>query len=172
MVQWYNALKQCHPYQNQLNVTLLRQILQSNRINSRKWLFCDNKNGNKSLICHLTEPLLQPKEPQQENFRIPYEDWQSEDRPVDGDELLFAFLRLSDSSGSTPLLDPRFSPSSPPAVRSNQQGRGMWVDMLGAGRMFRLVVSNVNTEAPPLPPQHTHDTHTQIPHFYEGTGHG
>lgn len=70
------------------------------------------------------------------------------------DELLFAFLHLSDSSGSTPLLDPRFSPSSPPTVRSNQQGRGMWVDMLGAGRMFRLVVSNVNTEAPP-PPTYT-----------------
>ncbi|CAB1417280.1 unnamed protein product [Pleuronectes platessa] len=44
-----------------------------------------------------------------------------------------------DSSGSTPLLDPRFSPSSPPTVRSNRQGRGVWADMLGAGSVLRLL---------------------------------
>lgn len=66
--------------------------------------------------------------------------------------LVSASLCLSDSSGSTPLLDPRFSPSSPPAVRSKRQGRGAWADMLGAGSVLRLLVSNARTETPLCPP--------------------
>lgn len=74
--------------------------------------------------------------------------------------LLFVLLCLSDSSGSTPLLDPRFSPSSPPTVRSNRQGRGVWADMLGACSVLRLLVSNVSTETTPS----AKHTHTLTPH--------
>lgn len=69
-----------------------------------------------------------------------------------------------------PLLDPRFSPSSPPAARSNQQGRGVWVDTLGAGSVFRLLVSNVSMETTPQPQPDTHRTHAHISHFLERDG--
>lgn len=81
-----------------------------------------------------------------------------------------ASLCLSDSSGSTPLLDPRFSPSSPPAVRSNRQGRGAWVDTLGAGSVFRLLLSNVSIETTPHPHPDIHRTHAHISHFLERDG--
>lgn len=84
-----------------------------------------------------------------------------------GSGLLSASLCLSDSSGSTPLLDPRFSPSSPPAVRSNRQGRGVWVDTLSAGSVFRLLVSNVSMETTPHPQPDMHRTHAHISHFLE-----
>lgn len=39
-----------------------------------------------------------------------------------------------------PLLDPRFSPSSRPAARSDRRGRGVCAAMLGAGSRLRLAV--------------------------------
>lgn len=67
--------------------------------------------------------------PQQGNSVIPCEELSEETGLlVPGVE-----LRLTDSSGCSRHLDPRFSPSSPPAVRSKRQGRGAWADTLGAG---------------------------------------
>lgn len=150
------------PRQNQHNATLLKSIF---GVVVVVILFDLIKQTNHEAITPQKHPPPPPKEPQQGDFRLPYQDGLSEDRPVGWREasgLLSASLCLSDSSGSTPLLDPRFSPSSPPTVRSNRQGRGEWVDMLGAGSVFRLLVSNASTEAPPPhpPPANVHNTHT------------
>lgn len=49
-------------------------------------------------------------------------------------------------------------------MRSNRQGRGVWADMLGAGSMLRLLVSNASTaRTPSTPPKKTH-THIHTPH--------
>lgn len=130
--------------------------------------------ANKSFSCHSTETplLLSPQ-------RTPTRRHQNtiSGRAVQGSacgtEVSFwASACLSDSSGSTPLLDPRFSPSSPPTVRSNRQGRGVWADMLGAGSVLRLLVSNASTATTPSTPTPPHpQTHTHTSRSLKEMGH-
>lgn len=165
-----NELK--HP--NQHKATVQRNMPVEFVVQQSVMRGSDKTKANKSFSCHFTETSFllppPPKNPNKETSDYHIRSGCPRIGLWDGGKLLgfsLSFLCLSDSSGSTPLLDPRFSPSSPPTVRSNRQGRGVWADMLGAGSVLRLLVSNARTDdplLPPPPPPLPEHTHTLISH--------